>query len=85
MNLILLLVVVLEVCIAVCAWLSPRWLRGAAAHLLTRADVLDIVRAEEQRRMQFWTSELGLNRHSEEQISQPGTSVRPLVNHPKVA
>ena len=85
MNLVLLLVVVLEVCFAVCAWLSPRWLRAAAAHLLTRADVLDMLRTEEQRRMQFWTTELGLDRHSDENISQPGASVHPLVNREKVA
>jgi len=63
MNLILLLVVVLEICIGICAWLSPQWLRSVAARLLTRADVLDLVRKEEQRRMQFWATELGLAEH----------------------
>jgi len=77
MNLILLLVVVLEICIGICAWLSPQWLRSVAARLLTRADVLDLVRKEEQRRMQFWATELGLAEH-------PGEPHRDAVPHGRV-
>ena len=61
MNLILLLVVIGEFCFCVCAWLSPRFLRTVAARLLTRADILDLVRTQQQRRMQFWAAELGLD------------------------
>lgn len=81
MNLVLLLVLMLEVCIGVCAWLSPQWLRSVAAHLLTRADVLDLVRREEQRRMQYWITELGLSNRSEKEISEPSAPARVLVRH----
>ena len=60
MNLVLLLVVVAEVCIGICAWRSPEWLRRAAARLLTRADVIDLVKTEKRRRMQVWMGEFGL-------------------------
>ena len=67
MNIVLLMVLVLEVCIGIAAWLSPQWLRSVAAHLLTRADILDLVRKEEQRRLRFWSAEFGLetDSHSE--------------------
>lgn len=81
MNLVLLLVLVLEVCIAICAWLSPQWLRSVAARLLTRADVLDLVRTEGQRRLQFWTGELGLDKHFEEEARGPDRRVRALARH----
>ena len=71
MNLILLLVLIAEVCFGVCAWLSPQWLRFVAARLLTRADILGLVRKEEQRRMQFWTAQFGLDTHSEAVIKPP--------------
>ena len=58
MNLVLCLVLIAELCIALCAWLSPDFLRMAAAHLLTRADVIDVSREETKRRMQFWSKEL---------------------------
>lgn len=79
MNLILLLVVISEVCIGICAWLSPQWLRAVAAHLLTRADVLDLVRTEEQRRMRFWMSEFGLAGHSKEEMTDSRTQVAMLA------
>jgi len=71
MNLILLLVLTAEVCLGVCAWLSPQWLRLVAARLLTRADILDLVRKEGQRRMKFWTAQFGLDTHSEAVINPP--------------
>jgi hypothetical protein len=85
MNLVLLLLVVLELCIGFCAWLSPQWLRAVAARLLTRADVLDLVRTEEQRRMQFWSAQLGLDLRAEQETSQPSTPLRALANRQKVA
>ena len=84
MNLVLLLVVILEICIGLCAWLSPQWLRAVAAHLLTRADVLDLVENEKRRRMQYWIAELGLAQRSQE-MNRPGEPVPTLVDRPKVA
>jgi hypothetical protein len=84
MNLILLLVLVLQVCIGICAWLSPEWLRSVAARLLTRADLIDIVRKEGQRRMQFWTAELGLTEHSGEQVGAAVPQAR-IVGRQRIA
>ena len=66
MNVVLLFVLLAEACIGICAWLSPEYLRRLAAHLLTRADVIDMVRKETQRRMHFWTLELGAPERSDE-------------------
>ncbi len=60
MNLILAVVVIAEVCLALCAWRSPECLRWLAAHLLTRADVVDLAGAATKRRLQFWSLELGV-------------------------
>jgi hypothetical protein len=60
LNPILLLMLVSEVCLAICAWHSPRFLRRVAAHVLTRADVVDVSRQESERRMKVWLNELGL-------------------------
>jgi len=59
-NPILLLILVSEVCLGICAWHSPRFLRRLAANLLTRADVVDVSREESQRRMKLWLNEFGL-------------------------
>lgn len=69
MNLVLCLVLIAELCIALCAWLSPDFLRTAAAHLLTRADVIDVSREEAKRRMQFWSKELRIQMSVTEQGS----------------
>jgi len=61
MNLVLLMLLIAQVCLGICAWLSPQLLRWMAAHLLTRADVIDASRVESERRLRFWNSELGLN------------------------
>ena len=53
-----------EACLGICAWQSTRFLRRVAAHLLTRADVVDIFRQENIRRMQFWIDKLGLEADS---------------------
>ncbi len=60
LNPLLLLILVSEVCLGTCAWHSPRFLRRVAAHLLTRADVVDVSRQESKRRMTLWLDELGL-------------------------
>jgi hypothetical protein len=61
MNLVLLMLLIAQVCLGICAWLSPQLLRGLAAHLLTRADVIDASRVENERRLRYWNSEFGLN------------------------
>lgn len=60
-NPVLLLILIAEVCLGLCAWISPTFLRRVAAHLLTRADVVDVSREESERRMKVWLDELGLN------------------------
>jgi hypothetical protein len=75
MNMVLLLVLITECCIALCAWLSPDFLRRAAAHLLTRADVIDVSREETKRRLQFWSKELRIQTFMTEQGSDTITPV----------
>jgi hypothetical protein len=62
LNPVLLLILVAEASLGACAWRSPRFLRRVAAHLLTRADVVEVSRAESMRRMEIWMDELGVNR-----------------------
>jgi hypothetical protein len=50
-----------EICLGICAWPSPRFLRRVAAHLLTRADVVEVSRQESERRMKVWLDEFGLD------------------------
>ena len=66
MNLILLMVLVSELCLGLCAWLSPGSLRWIAAHLLTRADVIEVAKKEHKRRIQFWENELGVDQRESE-------------------
>ena len=61
-NPVLLLVVIGVACFGICAWRSPPFLRRMAAHLLTRADVIDISRQEHKQRIEFWCGELRLHR-----------------------
>ena len=60
LNPVLLLILVSEICLGICAWRSPRYLRRIAAHLLTRADIIDVTRQEGERRMKVWLDEFGL-------------------------
>jgi hypothetical protein len=60
LNPVLLMILVAEVCLGLCAWRSPGFLRRIAAHLLTRADVVDVSRHESERRMKLWLNEFGL-------------------------
>jgi len=62
MNLVLLLIVVSQVCLGACAWLSPECLRWLASHFLARADAVDAAREVAERRLQFWRNEVGLDR-----------------------
>ena len=59
-NPVLLLILVSEVCLGICAWHSPLFLRRVAAYLLTRADVVEVSRLESERRMKLWLNEFGL-------------------------
>ena len=61
LNPVLSLVLIAEACLAICASQSPRFLRRMAAHLLTRADVVEFSSKEKQRRMKLWLDELGVN------------------------
>ena len=60
-NPVMLLILLSQVCLGICAWQSPRFLRRAAAHLLTRADVVDVSRKESELRMKLWLEELGVD------------------------
>ena len=58
MNEILLFLLIAEACIGLFCWLSPEALRSLAAHLLTRADVIEAARREHSRRLQYWQVEV---------------------------
>jgi len=81
-NPVLLLILVSEVCLCICAWHSPRFLRRVAAHLLTRADVVDLSQQESARRMKVWLNEFGLEadpmstKHQAEVRRFPGDQVK---------
>jgi hypothetical protein len=77
MNLILAVIVIAEVCLAICAWRSPECLRWVAAHLLTRADVIDLATAATRRRLRFWSAELGVEVH---EFPRASSSVAELEN-----
>lgn len=62
MNLVLLLIVISQICLSACAWLSPDCLRWLASHFLARADAVDAARQAAERRLRFWRAELGLDR-----------------------
>lgn len=74
MNLVLLLVVIAEACLGLCCWVSPEALRGLAARLLTRADVIEAARREQSRRLQFWQLELGVD-HAHAGDATPAVAV----------
>ncbi len=57
-NPVLLLIVVSEICLGICAWRSPGFLRRIAAHVLARADVLDISAREKNVRTEYWRKTL---------------------------
>ena len=62
MNLVLAVVVIAEICLGICAWRSSECLRWLAAHLLTKADVIDLSKAAAERRMRYWNLELRVDR-----------------------
>jgi len=59
-NPVLLLAVVSEICLGICAWRSPRFLRRVAAHLLARADVIEISERERSSRKEYWLAKLNV-------------------------
>jgi hypothetical protein len=70
MNLVLLMILISEACLGICAWVSPEFLRWIASHLLTRSDVIEAARAASRRRMYYWQGVLGLKQETtEEEIS----------------
>ena len=76
MNLLILLLLIAEICLGICAWLSPQLLRSIAAHLLTRADVIDASRRESAHRLRFWNGELGVHA---EPVDEEAESTLPRV------
>ena len=79
MNLILLLLIMAEACLGLCCWLSPEALRWVAAHLLTRADVIEVARRERTRRLQFWQLELGVDHDTPGDVTSAVAVVQSLV------
>jgi hypothetical protein len=78
MNLVLVMIVIVEACLGICAWLTPNCLRQMAAHLLTRADVIEAARAERGRRIRFWRDELGV---AYEPLAVEMSIKKPAVSH----
>jgi hypothetical protein len=60
-NPVLLLAVVSEICLGICAWRSPRFLRRVSAHLLARADVIEISERERSSRKEYWLAKLNVD------------------------
>jgi hypothetical protein len=75
-NPVLLLLFIAQICLGICAARSSRFLRRAAAYLLTRADVIDISKSEGERRKRFWLDELG--------IGPDGVENRERREHPPI-
>jgi hypothetical protein len=72
-NLVLLLIVISQVCLGVCAWLSPECLRWLASHFLARADAVEAAKEVTERRLRYWRSEFGLDREprDEDRVAIP--------------
>jgi hypothetical protein len=83
MNLAMALVVIAEVCLGICAWRSSEWLRWMAAHLLTRADVIDLSKAATKRRLEFWSLELGVDAYGFPGDSSRGADLEHALARPR--
>ena len=83
MNLALALVVIAEVCLGICAWRSSECLRWLAAHLLTRADVIDLSKAATKRRLEYWSLELGVEEHGFQGKSSSGADLENVLVRPR--
>jgi hypothetical protein len=59
MNIILSAIVIGVGSWALCAWMSEEWLRGMAARLMTRAEVLRAMRTAHKESLPYWQKELG--------------------------
>ncbi len=84
MNLALAMVVIAEVCLGICAWRSSECLRWLAAHLLTRADVIDLAGAATKRRLRFWSLELGVGDHGFERESSNVAELENSLARPRI-
>ena len=85
MNLALALVVIAEVCLGICAWRSSECLRWLAAHLLTRADVIDLSKAATKRRLEYWSLELGVEGHGFQGKSSSRADLENVLVRPRTA
>ena len=85
MNLALALVVIAEVCLGICAWRSSECLRWLAAHLLTRADVIDLSKAATKRRLKYWSLELGVEGNGFQGKSSGGADLENVLVRPRTA
>ena len=84
MNLVLAAIVIAEICLAICAWRSPECLRWLAAHLLTRADVIDLASAATRRRLRFWSLELGVDDREFERESSNVAELENSLARPRI-
>ena len=57
---VLVLVLLSQICVGICAWRSPRFLRNLAAQLLARADLMDIWEHQRKARPKYWRKKLGV-------------------------
>ena len=57
---VLLLMLVSLVCLSICAWRSPKFLRNFAASLLAHADLIDICNRARKERPLYWRKQLGV-------------------------
>ena len=83
MNFILLVLLISDACLGICAWLSPAFLRRIASHLLTRADVIDAARAEGQRRLRYWQDALDLSHEATGE--ETGALAPPRTSRPQLS
>lgn len=68
-NPVLLLMLVSLVCLGICARRSPRFLRNLAAHLLARADLIDICERARKEMPVYWRKRLNVEHE------QKGTAI----------
>ena len=57
---VLLLMLVALICLGICAWRSPRFLRNLAAYMLAHADLIEICERARRERPIHWRKKLGV-------------------------
>jgi hypothetical protein len=57
---VLLLMLVALVCLGICAWRSPRFLRNLAAYMLAQADLIEVCERARRERPIYWRKKLGV-------------------------